>query len=381
VVVSRQAWQAYRNTHPLPIKKDLKSSANNNNKSSNSNSSSTDDMPWPKSVVYGAYVAAATLIPYFSAWFVASNPVVRERMELVVPNVQDRLRGHFGKPDVDAVSYSDTVAVQGEDVHSKQSIPYILPHEWPLSVRREQQAIQKLVSAPVHVQIQLVDDDLGTSTGITGHVRVQKVPGSTRARPDTLLALITSSSSTQSPSSTQSSTFNLPAIAVDFLPDDDDNMNTFSNDDDMKNGNTSFTTSESSSSSLQSMDSMEWTDSAAPGSTSSRGNKTTVDPLQQTAHIFSSWHYQPPANVPNSGSSSGNSNKGNAKTSNKSNNRSSSSSMDDIERSRLEYQIAELEWQLKDRNNPRSVDDTMDELNQAKAALSKLKWNRWTSWK
>jgi hypothetical protein len=55
--------------------------------------------------------------------------------------------------------------------------------------------------------------------------------------------------------------------------------------------------------------------------------------------------------------------------------------MDDIERSRLEYAISELECNLKDPNCLRSVDDMMDELNGYKAELSRLKWNKWVSWK
>jgi hypothetical protein len=383
VVVSRQGWQAYRQKHPV-----TKNHPVNTNKKSSNNNDKTDDMPWPKSVVYGAYVAAATLIPYFSAWYVSANPAAREMVEkYAIPDVQDRLRGHFGKPDVDALSYADIIegdndedgdgADRDRDVLHKLPIPHILPYEWSSKVRAEQQAIQALVSAPVNVQIQVVDDS------ITEDVRVQKVPGSTLARVETLLALITSPSSTSSTSSssTAASKPNLPAIAVDFLPDDDDD-----HDNTPDNGGASGFSSEPSSS--FGTDTTEWNNNNSTGTKSAATlasvKKTrSVDPLQQTAHIFSSWHYQPPANVPDSG---GNNNKGsnnnaNNSSSNNNNNTSSSVSMDDIERSRLEYTIAQLQHNLKDPNCLRSVDDMMDELKEAKADLSRLKWNKWVSWK
>jgi hypothetical protein len=392
VVVSRQGWQAYRTKHPVAKKEPAASDKNKN--------SSTDDMPWPTSVVYGSYVAAATLIPYFSTWYIAANPNLRERVQPYLSDgVQDFIRGHFGKPDLDAMSYADvnegaddegdSGADTNRDVFHKIPIPNILPYESSMKVRREQHAIQAQAAAPVNVKIQVVDDS--DSFMSKQDVNVQKVPGSTPARLETLLALITqqssSSSSSSSQSQSQSSTSTptkdskLPAIAVDFLPDDDNNDNA------QDNGGTSFSTS----SPLQSMDSStdDWTKSTHAASTLATGNtrkQKTVDPLQQTAHIFSSWHYQPPANVPDtSGSGSGSGNKGNNNSKgSSSNNHTSSSSMtmDDIERSRLEYTVAELQRQLKDPNCLRSVDDMMDELKVAKAELSRLKWNKWgVSWK
>jgi hypothetical protein len=172
---------------------------------------------------------------------------------------------------------------------------------------------------------------------------------------------------------------NLPAVAVDFLPDDvDDDDNGYSND-------TNAMSFASESSFLQSMDSTEWNNSSdtSTGMTTdsssatalSRGN--TVDPLQQMAHIFSSWHYQPPANVSDSVSGSSANSKGKGNTSST----SASVSMDDIKRSRLEYAIAELQFNLKNPNCLRSVDDMVDELNGYKAELSCLKWDKWVSWR
>jgi hypothetical protein len=384
VVVSRQGWQAYRTKHPV-LKKEL---AGDKNKNSN-----TDDMPWPKSVVYGSYVAAATLIPYFSTWYISANPGLRERVQPYLSvGVQEFIRGHFGKPDLDAMSYADVNEGDDEsetadrDVFHKIPIPSILPYEFTGKVRREQQAIQAQANAPVNVTIQVVDDS--DSFMSKQDVNVQKVPGSTPARLETLLALITQQSSTSTSSQSSTSTTadsKLPAIAVDFLPDDDDDDD--NGDSTQDNGGTSF-----SSSSLASMDSStdDWSKASNSTTTSTATalaavQKTkTVDPLQQTAHIFSSWHYQPPANVPDTSGSSGKSNSSNNKGSSNSNTSSSSSSvtMDDIERSRLEYTVSELQRQLKDPNCLRSVDDMMDELKVAKAELSRLKWNKWgVSWK
>lgn len=389
VVVSRQGWQAYRTKHP--IKKDLVAAEKNKKKKD-----ATDDMPWPKSVVNGAYAAAFTLIPYFSVWYVSANPGLREMIEPYLSvQVIDFVRGHFGKPDLDALSYADVIeggenetagtgsVDKNRDFFHKIPIPHILPYEFTERVRREQEAIQQQSKAPVNVKIQVVDD--GDNSFMSKQdVNVQKVPGSTPARVEALLALITppssSSSSSTSATTTAASKSNLPAIAVDFLPDDDDNDN-----DTQDNGGTTFS-NESSSSSLQSMDSESstgWsnmnmtTGSSSAGLTASTREKT-VDPLQQTAHIFSSWHYQPPANVPNTSNS--NSSKGSSSNNNSSSSSSSSVSMDDIERSRLEYTVKELQQNLKDPNCLRSVDDMMDELKVAKAELSRLKWNKW-GWK
>jgi hypothetical protein len=352
IVASRRAWQSHRQANPI-IKKDPAASTK-----------PVEETPWPKSVVYGTYVAAATLIPYFTAWFIASNPVAREFVsKYIVADVQDHLRGHFGKPEHSAVSYSDTI---DNTIDKREPIPYVLPEESSLKVRREQAAVQALSEQPVTVTIQLVESSSTSATGIiTGDVRTQKVPGSTLARPETLLAFIMPSESQSSSSSSASSSSNLPAIAVDFLSDDDD---TNDNDDSQRGTVTNF--SSDSSSSMDST-STDWT-SGDLNDLQAIGGKKSVDPLQMTANIFSSWHYQQPAAVATTNSSSSNKNN-NSNNSNK----NSNVSVDDIERSRLEYRIAELQHQLKDPNNLRSKDDIVEELNQTKSELGTLKWNKW----
>jgi hypothetical protein len=386
VVVSRQGWQAYRTKHPV-VKKD--------GASSDKKKTSTDDSPWPVSVVYGSYFAAATLIPYFSTWYISANPDMRESVQpYLSEGVQEAVRHHFGKPDPDAMSYADIVNEGGDDeseiggtdtnrdfFHNKIPIPHILPYEFTAKVRREQQAIQAQAAAPVNVKIQIVDDDSSDSFMSKQDANVQKVLGSTPARLETLLALTTAGAAAAAAAAPGAADSKLPAVAVDFLPDDDDNTQE-------DNGGTSFSSTNESSSLQSSMDSStdDWSNSMTTGSntvTSLTKKTKTVDPLQQTAHIFSSWHYQPPANVPETSSSSGgnkgNSNKGS--NNNKGNSNSSANvTMDDIERSRLEYTVSELQRQLKDPNCLRSVDDMMDELKVAKAELSKLKWNKW-GWK
>jgi hypothetical protein len=126
-----------------------------------------------------------------------------------------------------------------------------------------------------------------SDSSVTEDVRVQQVPGSTPARLETLLALITtsSSSSSSSTSTTTRAASNLPAMAVYFLPDDDD---------DNGDNDTNTTSLSSESSSLQSMDSTEWSNSTTDtstntmttGSASTLNRVKTVDPLQQTPHIF-----------------------------------------------------------------------------------------------
>ena len=87
-------------------------------------------------------------------------------------------------------------------------------------------------------------------------------------------------------------------------------------------------------------------------------DSTTVSktkPLLQQTHTFSKWYYLHRAEQ-----------------------QSSESKMTDVqvEESRLEYSIAELEKQLKDPNGTRDIDNMTSELRQAKRDLSKLKWKR-----
>jgi hypothetical protein len=84
--------------------------------------------------------------------------------------------------------------------------------------------------------------------------------------------------------------------------------------------------------------------------------KKTLPLLQQT-HTFSNWYYHHHYPAQQS---------------------SQPSSMTDVEveESRLEYTITELEQQLKDPNGTRDIDDMASELRQAKRDLSKLKWKR-----
>ena len=65
--------------------------------------------PWGKNAKYSAAVAAAVLIPYFTAWLITSNEFLRERLLKYLP-AEERLRRHFGEADLLAVSYPDVVA-------------------------------------------------------------------------------------------------------------------------------------------------------------------------------------------------------------------------------------------------------------------------------
>jgi len=308
IVISRRAWQAYRQSNPLPKPPPVKPV--------------TDEAPWPKSVIYTAAVVGITLIPYFSAWYISGNPAVREAVAKVVPGLEDRLRGHFGHPDPDAVSYAEVLEDGVE-------IPYILPNEWSGKVRQEQAAVQELMRQDVKVKIQLVDGD-----AVLGE-DYQDVPGSLPARSDALAAFVSETAAANV------GTVDGPSIAVDFAE-------------------TSETVSIDSGFSGDGMYTM---DSLTPAS-----NKT-ADPLERATPIFSSWHYQQPVAQQAVGSA----NTGRGTT--------ASSSSNDPDQGRLEYEIAELQEQLRNPNSVRTVDDIMEDLQTAKSELRRIKWGRLMTWK
>jgi hypothetical protein len=77
--------------------------------------------------------------------------------------------------------------------------------------------------------------------------------------------------------------------------------------------------------------------------------------LIQMTQVFSTWHYfqtPPPSRI-------------------------QGPSDFEVQVSRVEYQIAQLERDLKDPNCHRDIDDMQQELKSAKDELSRLKWKRW----
>ena len=285
-------------------------------------SSADDDKPWPQSVVYASYAAAVTVIPYVSVWFISSNPMLRSYL---LPSddeskIMNRIRQHFGEEDPDAVSYVDATI---EPTLAKQ---YRLPDE-PSAVERVVEAeIQHRQASEITAVVGIVDE---TSGSVRDEKQVQ-LPGWTLANRVTLAEVLSLNINAEAEA---------PAIAVHFLSTDDGSSDTTSQ---KRDGATLFSVEDTLASSEQ--------------TTSGK------DPLIRKLQTYSSWQYQDP------------------ELSMQANNRQqTASSHSAIEKSRLDYEILQLETELRN-GSSRPVDDILDELNHKKAELRKLTWRRWVPW-
>lgn len=280
-IVSRRAWEAYKREHPTKPKENAYSKKKEKPAS------------WPRNVQIAGYVAAALGIPYSITWFVASNKGVREHFVEYVPDLEDRLRQHFGSPESDEVSYVDSK--EGQVPHQ------VLADEWPYQVRAQQVEIEKLDESPAPVRITLIQDGHPIVTSSS-----KEVPGSIKARPDVLVELA-------GEQVTDKENLN---VAVDF----EDLSN-------QKEEETMLCTDETP---------VSFSKPASP----------------QVLHSF--WYYQPPPPQESS----------------------ARMSPEEVEISRLEYEIKQLEADLKDINCTRDVDVMERELKEAKSALRKIVWKR-----
>lgn len=86
---------------------------------------------------------------------------------------------------------------------------------------------------------------------------------------------------------------------------------------------------------------------------------TQEDPLFQTHYSMSSWQVVDPAMIPEK--------------------KASAASWEDIERSRLEYELTQLQDEIR-MGSTRSVDDVREELQRVKRELRKRTWKRWLPW-
>ena len=131
-----------------------------------------DDKPWPQYLVNASYVAGVTLIPYFTTWFVVSNPTLRESTG-IDQSEYTWIRHHFGEEDPDSISFVD----------SKEDMDYRYPLEPPLSERKRQWEIdQSLQKDEVVVKVGDESDFLTTA-------KEEHLPASTLAKKEVLQKL------------------------------------------------------------------------------------------------------------------------------------------------------------------------------------------------
>ena len=281
-----------------------------------------DDKPWPRSVQIAGYLAATTLIPYTVIWFVVSNPTLREFFGDYLPLTQ--LRSHFGEVEFDAMSYVDDVDRQEQNVPMDVNYSQF-PGEFPYEIRKQQQQIKAIEEKDLKARLYVILN----STSQQEH-STTRVPGSTKATSNTLRSFI----SGYGTGSISGDSSNNPPVAVDFIDDDDD----------------------------PGSDSLEYdlgrSLSLAQNESSNSGKSLPALPLLQKTYTYSSWFYQP------------------VQSGQDVENEPKVLSQREVEMSRLEYTIDQLQKDLKDPTCTRDMDDMRAELNQAKSELSRLKWKR-----
>eukprot|EP00529_Nitzschia_sp_RCC80_P021850 CAMPEP_0113483292 /NCGR_PEP_ID=MMETSP0014_2-20120614/23359_1 /TAXON_ID=2857 /ORGANISM="Nitzschia sp." /LENGTH=384 /DNA_ID=CAMNT_0000376835 /DNA_START=69 /DNA_END=1223 /DNA_ORIENTATION=- /assembly_acc=CAM_ASM_000159 len=350
-VVSRRAWQKF-----LTQRKPPSSSGSKTGASSSSTTTKAEDKPWPRSMQIAGYVGAGVAVPYISLWLITSNPTLRSWFSPFLP--MDKLRSHFGHLESDAYSFVDLMEKERQEKKKKNADDddddvdaggvdvryYQFPEEMPFRQRLQEQIIDTINNMKINATIVVEDVETNHQAGHPAVVIVEEkvqIPGSAVASPSTLKSFL------KTPSiPTNNGTIN---VAVDF-EDEDSTGNNEENGRQDDGDNNSF-----SLQNLQEFSQNNLQDDPARG-------------LLQETHTFSKW-YSIPVNQQQQTNQDGSSS-------------SSPSSREkrrydqEMEISRLEYTITELERNLKDPNCTRDIDDMVDELKQSKRELSTLKWKQ-----
>jgi len=291
-------------------------------KSSPSVKPKADDKPWPKSVQIAGYGAAGILIPYSIVWLITSNPSLREMVGPYLP--LDKFRSHFGQLEWNVQSYVDEMQIDErkgpEDSNLGKKIPnvkfYQFPNELPFRERKQQGIIDEMEKSEIKVIIHLC--------GSNGHQiqETKTVPASILANAQNLFGLVKGASERLTRSTTDGTT----TVAVDF---EDNNA-------EMTVGGPLLEDVDFPPSSLN-------------------DNPSTL--LLKETQTFSSWFYVPQYQIQQTGSSSATSDL-------------------EVNISRLEFTVSELQKNLKDPTCTRDMDEMATELRLAKRELFGLKWKR-----
>jgi hypothetical protein len=342
LVISRRAWQSFREKNVPPPKQP----------GAGPKKPKEEERPWPRSVRIGGTVAGGVLVPYTLLWLVTSNPTLRDWLGPFLP--MDRLRTHYGHLEWDVQSYTDEMMMTssssspsskmakdrqgGAPPPAKPIVPeyYQFPQEAPFRVRKQQELIDAMEGSDVKVTVLLSESD--------GH-HVQEsliLPGSTTANARNVISLLKGSSS-DFPLDASSST----SVALDF--EDDEGTSTH----DRGFGTEGF----------HSASSMVMTDQPSQEDAHMNGDikNNHAAPLLRETQTFSTWYHVHTQGDPQESRGGG-----------------GGSTVNDaeVEISRLEYVIGDLEKNLKDPNCTRDIDEMVAELRQSKRNLSALKWRR-----
>lgn len=286
------------------------------------NKNADDEKPWPRSVQIAGYAAGVTVVPYCIAWFIALNVTVREALDPLVPGMVPLLRQWFGDEDLNAVSYVDRRA-EGD----KLIIPKSLVDEIDTKARKEQAALQPLLTEhPVPSRLRVYME------GGFNLSEIVDLPGTTLANTKTLLAVLMKDRDRAIEEDVVTS------ISVEFT--DVREANQEGTDDDMI------------------------VELQLPEDTSTL--KSQITHMLKTTSIFSAWHYFPEILMQQQEQNRQQQEQPQAHA----------RRQDELRIGQLEYEIEELEKQLKDHSTMRSFDDIQEDLSRNKSELRRLKWRK-----
>jgi hypothetical protein len=194
----------------------------------------------------------------------------------------------------------------------KEAGLYQFPGEITWKDRKQQEIVEKMEASDVTANLYVLEDNAELK-------QTKQVPASTRANRKVLSELVGTEEQNV-------------AVAVDFEEDDDANTN---------------------------MEDTNYISSSMGSSFSEeQHNHNPIQPLLQQTHTFSTWYYH--SNLAQQAQEQ----------------QASNNTDTQMEQSRLEYTVSELEKNLKDPNCTRDIDDMMTELRQSQRDLSRLKWKR-----
>jgi hypothetical protein len=302
----------------------------------------SEDKPYPQSVRMLGYAVAMTVIPYGLAWLVASNETLRDSLSLKDhPKLADALRTWFGHEEVDALSYVER--------RQKVPVPRQLEREDPAKVRQEQAALAALQETYlVPTRIRVFTHNNGFNLG-----EIIQLPGTTRATEEELLLIIMKD---RHPSIERDS---VSHVTVEFsnVQEEDDTQNstcTMTND-------IGSVQEESAILQVHSMVEPQQQQQQQQQSTLSR----ELAKLIKSITIYSAWHVFPEYSQAQM-----------QQINEQQQQQKQGAQSDNFRISELQYEIEQLEKQLKDHTTMRSFDDIQHELNQATSELRRLKWKR-----
>lgn len=360
--------------------------ANGNNKKTSSESSGSsnkkkDEKPWPKSVVYTAYAAGATLIPYTCVWMSLVFPPIREKVwsskdNRARLNVPQWIRKRFGEEDYHSVAYVDVLNDEG--ITDITRVPYRLPGEGTVHERATEINVEDNLRPKREIRVELLPLSTGTSKeegrkgGGIGWLDRTASSSSFEIVDDgssqvivTLPASLAANNESLIPHLPESIRASTSTVAVEFPDDDDENA-------------ADRTVGDESSSSTTSISFDDTTTTMQSEKTSGDETiKKTKDPLLRTIHTYSTWYYQQPLeHLRGDGGSSKSKSSGGSRH----NHVTSSMTNEEIQIQTLEADVKRLEAELRNLNATRPYDDIQEELDRTRATLRRLKWKRWVPW-